>query len=293
MNKVITIISILLISLTSRVLADDWGPAGEVECYSPARKYMLKVQPDSDWPSKPGHCRATLFHLEPTKEPVWSRNLINNQAPIRVYVADSGEYVLTMDEWGEVGELPVVIYGKRGELIRVHNTDSLGLADDIGKIKQTVSSYWWNEDSINFFSPDGELFLMRLNWGKLIVLDLSSGNLVAKNETFYREDLKKDHEEKWKKLEEYRKEKMAEYVLRLLVSSDPHERKTGALISGQEKYTNAIPLLRKLLDDKESFSTNIPKKWTRVYFIRKAAKGALEAMGQMVENVVMEEPDTR
>ena len=81
---------------------------------------------------------------------IWSRFLINNHSPVRVFVSDSGKYVVTMDEWHSVGELPVVVYGQRGELIRVHSTDSLGLKDDVLQITITASSYWWNEDSVIF-----------------------------------------------------------------------------------------------------------------------------------------------
>jgi hypothetical protein len=35
-----------------------------------------------------------------------------------------------------------------------------------------------------------------------------------------------------------------------------------------------------------------PVKWTRVYHVRKAAKEALELMGEKVEGVVAEEPDS-
>lgn len=42
----------------------------------------------------------------------------------------AGHYVVTMDEWGSVGKFPVVVYGRNGELIAVHRTESLGLAGE-------------------------------------------------------------------------------------------------------------------------------------------------------------------
>ena len=117
-------------------------------------QHLLKLEPRDDWPDKPGHCRATLYRLDGNKRTEkWSRFLINNHAPVQVFVSNSGNYVLTMDEWHSVGELPVVIYGRRGELIRVHSTDSLGLGNDIEHIKMTDSSFWWNEDSVSFLRP--------------------------------------------------------------------------------------------------------------------------------------------
>jgi len=35
----------------------------------------------------------------------------------------------------------------------------------------------------------------------------------------------------------------------------------------------------------------VPKEWTRVYFVRKSAKEALEAMGEKVQAVIIEEPE--
>ena len=275
--------------LATIACADSWGPIEQTEFYSENRKHMLRFEPHPDWPSKPGHCRAVLF--KGGKE-LWSRYLINNHAPVRVFVADSGDYVLTMDEWHSVGELPVVIYGRRGELVRVHSTDSLGLKDDIEHIKQTVSSYWWNEDSISFFGPDEETFLIRLHWGELILLQLRDGDLM--DEEWY--GIAKGWlmpEKKWTKLHEFGRTQLQKHAIRLLASKDAQQRKTGAMICGQEKLTEAIPALRELLNDEASFSTNVPEEWTRLYFVRKAAKDALEAMGQEVKGVIVEEPETR
>jgi len=35
----------------------------------------------------------------------------------------------------------------------------------------------------------------------------------------------------------------------------------------------------------------LPKEWTRVYYVRKAAKTALEQMKESLDNIVIEEPD--
>jgi hypothetical protein len=284
-------IAFLMCAMPFLAHADTWRAAEKAEFFSENRKYMLKIEPHPDWANKPGHCRATLFR---GKKEIWSRHLINNEAPVRVFVADSGQYVLTMDEWGNVGKLPVVIYGPIGELVRVHSTDSLGFkGDSVGHIKRSISSYWWNEDSVSFFAPGDEKFFIRLYWGKWIVLDLGSGALFEKEQTFFRDDLRRDHEQEWKKLVQYRQKTLAKHAIRLLGPEIAEDRKTGALVSGQEKLREAIPALRKLLDDKEYGSTYTGKDWTRVYYVRKAAKEALEAMGEKVQPVIIEEPDNR
>jgi len=178
-TKLIALMIGFFVVLGTALLADEWGPIEQTEFFSPNKRYMLKIVPREDWPIKPGYCKATLFKIDGReRKGIWSRYLINNHAPVRVFVADSGEYVLTMDEWHSVGELPVVIYGPRGDLIRVHSTDSLGLKNDVEHIKKTVSSYWWNEGLISFFGPEEETFFIRLHWGKLVLLGLEDGDLM-------------------------------------------------------------------------------------------------------------------
>lgn len=287
-TKRLLTVTLLACSLASLVHADSWGPIEQTEFFSENREYMLRIEPHPDWPRKPGHCHAKLFE---GKKEVWSRHLINDHAPVRVFVADSGEYVLTMDEWGSVGELPVVIYGRLGRLVRVHSIDSLGLRDDARHIVRSVSSYWWNEDSISFFGPEDKRFFIRLHWGEWIILDLHQGGLLQKKGRFYRDDLREQHESEWKELVEYRQRTLATHAIGMLESDSARDRKVGALVCGQAKLADAIPKLSKLLDDQAYISTNVPKPQTRVYFVRKAAKEALHAMGREVDGVVTQEPD--
>jgi len=252
---------------------------------------MLKISPHPDWPDKPGHCRATLYGVEGAKRrEIWSRFLINNHAPVRVFVADSGEYVVTMDEWHSVGELPIVVYGKRGELIRVHSTDSLGLKDDVLHIKRTVSSYWWNEDSMSFFGPDEETFFIRLHWGKLVFISLEDGDLMDEGWYTVHKGWRMPAE-KWKCLHDHARAEVRERALLWLRSENPAERKTGAAISGSEKLGEAIPRLRSLLTDQASLIRGTTTKRFRAYYVREAAKQAIENMGEQCDGVVVEIPD--
>ena len=56
---------------------------------------------------------------------MWRRHLINDIAPVAAVVASSGKYVVAMDEWLHFGDLPIVIYGARGDLIAVHNLEEI------------------------------------------------------------------------------------------------------------------------------------------------------------------------
>ena len=204
------VVVFVAVFLGTSVRADSWAPISKFEFRSENNRYLLKIAPHDDWPNKPGHCRATLFRLKGDKRTeVWSRFLINNHAPVGIFVSNSGEYVLTMDEWHSVGELPVVIYGKRGDLIRVHSTDSLGLKNDIKHITQSVSSYWWNEGATSFFGPNDETFFVRLHWGKLLMLNLRDGDLM--DDEWY--NISKGWampEAKWKSLHDFAKKRLAD-----------------------------------------------------------------------------------
>jgi hypothetical protein len=289
-EKTFFIIALCSLFMGMRSISSEISPIEKTEYFSSNRKYVLKLIVENDGLEKPGHCQATLFEVVGiNQKTIWSRYLINNYAPNKVFIADSGDYVITMDEWGCIGEFPVVIYGRRGELIRVHNTDSLGLKDDILHIRMVVGNYLWSEDSVILFSPDEEAFLIRLHWGKWIVLELKTGDLIEKATKVAGADL--SYDPKWNALEAYKRKALFRGVILMLSSDCAAERKTGAMVCGQEGFRKYVPELRKLLVDKEYLTTNVPKEWTKVYFVRKAAKNALICMGEKVDEVITEELD--
>jgi hypothetical protein len=97
-------------------------------------------------------------------------------------------------------------------------------------------------------------------------------------------------EQKWNELHEYARTRLRSEALGLLDSSDPQERKTGALICGQEKLTEAIPKLQFLLGDRSWFTQGSGGSQTIVFYVRQSAKQALEAMGETVAGVVTQLP---
>lgn len=276
----------------SAVMADEWLwiEEDDSEFRSESGKYLFKVMPHEGLTFKPGYCQGVLYALDNEQfREIWQRYLINNEAPVKVFVADSGKYVVTMDEWGRVGKLPVVIYGKNGKLIKVHNLKSLGIEND-EHIRSSISSYWWNEDAISFFGPDDEYFFIRLHWGKLLIIELRDGYICDDKwyETSKGWYIK---EEKWKEIRSYANKKIREIAISMLGSKDPLKRKTGVLVSGQLKIRRAIFRLRELLNDTEFntvYDTNKPP--VKEYYIRKRAKKALEEMDVKVEDAVIEEP---
>ena len=217
---------------------------------------------------------------------MWSRFLINNVAPVQTFITDSGEFVVTMDEWHHIGKLPLVIYGKDGRLIRVHNFESLGINQHLWhQIEVSASSRHWNKDALIFFKPEENILIIRLHWGKILMIDLISGNILDQLTIILNQ-----YDEI--KIRAFVNKKIRMLAFDLLNSKDPYERRKGAIICGTECITESIPRLRKLLLDKENYllkkGDNGPS--FTFYFVRKEAKEALELMGEKVENIVIEEP---
>jgi len=155
---------VVTLSALSNLHADTWASPEKKDYASSSGQYVFTVEPSAEF--QPGRCKGTLSSITANKRVIcWSRPLINNVSPVSAFVADSGRYVVTLDEWHNVGDFPVVIYGPLGSLIYVHNRESLHLEKDILYIKQTVSSFWWSENSLAFFSPDSEVLFIRLHWG--------------------------------------------------------------------------------------------------------------------------------
>jgi hypothetical protein len=285
-TRFVCLLLLLMAISAGQARADEWMLPTSREFLSNNGKYVFAVTPHKDWPTKPGQCLGVLSKVNgKNRTEVWSRHLINDISPVKVFVADSGKYVVTMDEWHHVGKLPVVIYDFRGGLVCVHSTDTLGLKDDILHIKQTVSSYWWNEDSISFFGPEDKTFVIRLHWGKTLFLWLQDGALM--DDEWY-----KVHrgwlipEKEWQAIHDFAGKQIGKDALAWLDSKDASKRKTGALICGQEKIKSAIPRLKELLKDDEYYESN---STSRVYYIREAARDALKAMGENVGGVIVEE----
>lgn len=254
-------------------------------------KYLFRVTPHKDWVKRPGNCKGELFFVDKGKQKrVWSRYLINNSGPITAYATKSGEYVVTMNEWGWYGAFPVVIYGPDGKLIRMHSLESLGLEGDSDMPECSTVGVEWDENAIVFFGPKEKTLIIRLRWGRILMVKLDSGDVM--DEEWY-EEYKGWYikETEWKKLHAFAREHSAKLAVFMLGSKDSRDRQTGAIAVGQMKCRGAIPKLRTLLDDPNAYGFQAGDgPLMTVYYVRKVAKQALEAMGEEVKGVVIEEP---
>jgi len=270
----------------------EWSPAKTQDVYSAHRKYVLQVRPIEDM--KPGHCLATLLDLTGEKpKQVWSRHLINDYGADRIYVADSGRYVVTLGDWGpDADKLPVVVYGDDGSLLRPFSIEDLGIKKPADQ--DDPSFVWfWSDDSISFFGPKEETFIIRLAWRQYVMVSLTSPG--AMNADWY-EVHKGWHttEAEWKALHLFREKRVRELAQEMLTSPSRVDRQAGAVVCGQLGLEESREKLRRLLMDDASYETkNGDGPWTKVFHVRRAAKEALEAMGEKVEGVVVEVPDPK
>lgn len=189
-------------------------------------------------------------------------------------VRRSKEYVV---ELRPTWDAAVVVRRRECKVSSKIGLQGFGLCNfTLEQIEASTAGIWWYKNSLSFFDQCGNLLVIRLGHGKFIGVSLDDGRPVSKLP---------------KALVEFSKRRSIELSLRLLKSKTPIERQTGAIVCGQEKVKRAIPLLKDLLKDNEYYTTNVPKEWTRVYYVRKAAKEALQSMNESVSNVIIEELD--
>jgi hypothetical protein len=139
----LSMIAALAALFAAAASADSWLAPNEQDYYSANEAYFLHVVPgDGVNPA-----RGTFYRAFPARDAqeLWSRELLNPAAPHKVLVADSGEYVVTFDEWGRVGYGPnvVVIYRPGGEVVRNYALEDLLTEKEIAAVPLTVSSRWW------------------------------------------------------------------------------------------------------------------------------------------------------
>lgn len=139
-------------------------------------------------------------------------------------------------------------------------------------VHYTTAGLTWYRNSIAFFDRSERYLIVRLSWGKHLVLDL------AKKELIYGLP---------PRLQDEALDQAKVDVPGLMQSHDRWDRQTGAIHAGQLRIEDAIPRLRELLKDESTYSESATRERV-VYFVREAAKNALLQMGQDPGPVMVE-----
>lgn len=189
--------------------SDSWAPARVAPYASASGSYRVTVYPrevanglayfedkvEGREPAgqKPGgraKARAVLERADGAAwKPVWDRPLVNEVAPVTAAVTDDGAFVVTFDNWHQVGrgENVVVIYGAKGDLVRSLSLEDILPETYIAALPRSVSSTSW-KGGFHFAGDDLILQVIvpgsdTANRSKVLVdvaVDLATGSVKPK-----------------------------------------------------------------------------------------------------------------
>lgn len=131
--------------------ADDWPAPVAKTTESANGRYRVSVLPrlstEPGAGQRPVHPLARVERLVSPGhwQLVWQRPLVNEVAPVSALLADDASYLVTFDNWHAVGygEDVVVIYDRRGELVRKLSLEQILSPERLRQVPMSVSSRWW------------------------------------------------------------------------------------------------------------------------------------------------------
>ena len=191
--KKMLVLLLVVITLVTVTYADSWPWPTEKDYFSENQQFAAHVTPpkylQKDEPL------LEVFEIKNAQRvPVWQCKLGNEKAPVEVYASNDGRYVVTVNEHGRAGygDYVVAFYGKDGRIKNYSLEEILNLPEPISKseieemqrllkdtrnldkeellrlrqvisekllvhqlIPHTVSSRWWDRNSIKFFDAYG------------------------------------------------------------------------------------------------------------------------------------------
>ena len=159
-NNFLILICLIVFSL----FADQWFPAKTEKYYSKNREYYLKVIPGCCIIKKQKSCFGILYKTKKfaRDKKIWEIALDNNVAPVDVIVSESGDYIITFDNWHQkgYGDNVIVIYDKKGNLLKKFSLEEVLTKYEISKIPISVSSRWWGTG--HFIDEENEVLILRI-----------------------------------------------------------------------------------------------------------------------------------
>ncbi len=221
----------------------------QADYYSANRAYVLHITPDQKQPARQGWCLAELSRTTGADRTlVWNRYLINNIAPAKVLVADSGKYVVTVGDWGQLDTVPLVIYGAQGEVRKLLTSETplpgvttaeYGAAV-LGDGSMRALLYFGPGDTTLFIHLAGiDTYTFWLEDG--LLTDREWYSFATNNCDMSREDCEV--------LKAFAGKRLAELTMEYIQSADARLRETGAIVAGELHLRDAIPQLQQLLQD--------------------------------------------
>ena len=179
----ITAIALLMLAPAAVAAPDESRPPREAR--SSNGRFTLRLEPGR--PGRGGQpCRAALYEQAPpsaNRRRVWERALVNDAAPALAFVRDDGRYVVTLDEYRRGGARhALVIYGAEGELLRHFLLPDLLTRADWSHVRSGRREIRWLNDARCTFD-ERERFVIALNWGRRIVVNLAALRVEREGES--------------------------------------------------------------------------------------------------------------
>lgn len=129
-----------------------------------------------------GGCRAALFERDDKtrqERKLWEAYLVNAVAPMAAEISDDGRFLVTLDDFNRGGAAhAVVVYDQRGrKRFEFELTQLLG-REDWQHVKTRGPVVRWLVKARHGFESAPAQFVIRLNWGKTIRINLEDGAIL-------------------------------------------------------------------------------------------------------------------
>ena len=199
-----SIVLLLLITfLSSSVHADSWALPVKKKYYSPDRKYCLEVIPKqlesqlsyfkgkAEGKTDAGAVKGlkdnrakAIFYVNESIG--YSKKhefpLVNEVSPVNAVVSADGRYVVTFDNWHQVGygDDVVVIYQSNGALVKKFGLADLFTESDIRSFIHTASSIWWGTG--HYIDDKNEILHLKAGpeeAGREVTIEIASGRRLG------------------------------------------------------------------------------------------------------------------
>jgi len=139
-----TVIAFLLIS-SSR--ADSWLAASLKVIASPDGSALLRITPGQSG-EKESHATAVVLKYDAASggyQKVTEFPLRNPVAPHEAVITNGARFIVTFDDWAEIGrtENVVVVYRGTGEVVKSWSLADIFSPEERKRFTSSVSSTWW------------------------------------------------------------------------------------------------------------------------------------------------------
>jgi hypothetical protein len=182
------ILAVLAVAGPAR--ADSWSAAVASGVASPNGNYVVRVLPGESLGdvvgfagSKKGrYAKAIYYRLQADNGygKYLEVELLNPIAPVYVAVSNAGELV-TLDNWHNVGFGKVVaVYAPDGRVRRSYSLADLYSAEELGKVRRSVSSIWWRCPHAPRLDERASTLELADALGNSIGINLGTGAIVKK-----------------------------------------------------------------------------------------------------------------